>query len=369
MLDVVRLINLVDITIFTQSFIFGLIFILFNKKNKSTIFLGLFLLTFSFDGCKDLLEEIFVAPVPFNYELLPTIFIFLALPLFYMYARQVSILKDAKQNYWVLIPGIIEFVVLFALFLMNIDYLESLFFALYFLIGIAFNVYVAIKIIRFAKKHLKLVEDQYASVSGLQLFWVKQYAIALLSYLGFSFLMIGFESPYVDLLVSIIDLALVYWVIYKGFQQESVVPLIITDESQEETSKEQMANNDPEDLEEMNQIVQDLDAYLKEYKFFRQKDLTIVDVSNGIDVSSKKVSRAINLVRKVNFNVYINSLRIEEAVLYLKDRNYDGFSVEGIGLEAGFKSKSAFYNAFKKEKNCTPLELRKQILAQNSSEC
>lgn len=367
MLDVEKLINLVDITIFTQSFVFGLIFLFFSKKNKSTIFLGLFLLTFSFDGCKDLIQEVFVAPIPFNYELLPTIFIFLALPLFYMYARQVSILKDTKQNYWILTPGIIEFIVLFTLFIFNVNYLETLFFALYFLIGIGFNVYVAIKIIRFARKHLKLVEDQYASVSGLQLFWVKQYAIALLAYLGFSFLMIGFESPYVDLLISLIDLILMYWVIYKGFQQKNVVPLVMMDASENDTQKEEN-KAEPQDLEEMNEIVQNLEAYFKENKSFQQKDLTIIDVSNGVGVSSKKVSRAINLVKGVNFNVYINSLRIEEAVLYLKDKSYDGFSVEGIGLEAGFKSKSAFYNAFKKEKNCTPLELRKQILTQNSSE-
>lgn len=359
MLDIEKLINLIDAITFVQGFIFGLIFIFLSKKDKSTVFLGMFLLSFNFDGCKDVLNEIFITPPNFNYELLPTIFIFLALPLFYLYAKQVSVLKNVQQNYWILVPGIIEFITLFVLFILGVDYEDSLSFALYFLLGVVFNIYIAIKIIRFAKKHLKLVENQYTSIAGLQLYWVKQYTITLLVYLAAIFLLIGFDFPYAELIISIFNLILVYWVVYKGFQQQNVELLMEPEDFENDVLEAVKDQNSDCDFEEMKIIIDKVDDYLKETKSFRQEDLTIIDVSKGIKISSKKVSRAINLVKETNFNVYINRLRIEEAVRYLKNSNYDSFSIEGIGLEAGFKSKSAFYNAFKKEKNCTPLELRK----------
>lgn len=362
MIHIERLISLIDVVIFTQGLVFGLIFLFSNRKEKSTAFLGLFLLAFSFDSCKDVLDVILTESVNFQYELLPTMFIFLALPLFYVYAKQVSVLPDTQQNYWILLPGILEFIGLLVLFILKIDYQETLAFVIYFLLGMAYNVYISIKIIQFARKHLKLVEDQYASVLGLQLFWVKQYTITLLIYLAATFILIGFEVPYAEIMLSLFNLLLIYWIVYKGFVQQNV-PLLVTEETESEilSTKIEVTGSNEQEEKELEEVAQKLALYLQETKAFKQKDLTIIDVASAVEISPKKVSKSINCIQKKNFNTYINSLRIEEATLYLQDPQYTSFSVEGIGLEAGFKSKSAFYNAFKKEKNCTPLELRKKM--------
>ena len=38
----------------------------------------------------------------------------------------------------------------------------------------------------------------------------------------------------------------------------------------------------------------------------------------------------------------------------LLDATFDQYSLVALGMEAGFKSKSAFYAAFKKQTNMTP---------------
>lgn len=356
-----QLIDLLEILLFTQGIVFGLIFIFTNRQEKSTLFLGLFLITYVFSEFPTVLNFLFQTPA-LNYEF-HGVFLFLTIALFYMYAKQVSVLKDKCRSYLLLIPGIIEVIVFALLALFKISYEDTLPFDIYALIGIVFSLWMTVKIFRFAKKHLELVKDQYASISKLRLFWVKQYSIVLL----FNFIIIIIasifveeeEGSYEELILLVFNLFLVYWIIYNGFQQENVT-LLVQDEQQNNLDTAQATKeNKEEDIMEMKAITLALDTFFEKTKVFKKRDLTVVDVSVAVGISPKKISKAINQIKKVNFNTYINTLRLEEAVLYLNDPKHYNLSIEGIGQEAGFNSKSVFYCAFKKKYNCTPLQFRK----------
>ena len=304
----------------------------------------------------------------FDYELIPDLLLFLTIPLFYVYAHKVSVIKEQTWNYRILLPGVIELVILLVLIVLNIPYYNHIAFDIYSLFGIGFSVYIVLKIIRFANKHLEIVKNQYASISGLHLYWVKQFTTVLLINLIITILTNFLEERvWIELMLISLDLIMVYWIIYQGMQQENVEPLL--DEEEEDYIVKQVDSNTPpklvseDDKAEMKTIVLTLDNYLIKTKDFKRKDLSIIDVSRAIEVSPKKVSKAINLIKEVNFNGYINAFRIQEAVSYLQSTEFDYLSIEGIGHEAGFKSKSTFYSAFKKEKNCTPSELRNQYLS------
>jgi AraC-like DNA-binding protein len=43
----------------------------------------------------------------------------------------------------------------------------------------------------------------------------------------------------------------------------------------------------------------------------------------------------------------------------LKSEEYDDYTIVSLGLEAGFNSKSTFYNAFKRKFDVSPSEFRK----------
>ncbi len=357
------LIFLVDLLFFTQGIIFGSIFIFTSKKERPTLFLGLFLFSFVLGALPSVLDVLFEREV-FDYELIPQAFLFLMLPLFYIYAHKVSVIKEQKWDYRILIPGVLE-VVLWVIFIsIGFNFQETIFGDIYGLGGFIFNVFVAIKIIQFANKHLSIVKNQYASISGLQLFWVKRFAFGLLANLFLIVFTSFFDTTITVFLLYTFQLILIYWLIYKGIRQENVEPLL--DQEDEDFIVKQVSDvSNPKviklgDETELQDIIKSLDEHLKISKAYKRKDLSIVDVSNAIEMSPKKVSKAINHIKSVNFNSYINGFRIEEAVFYLQNPDFEYLSIEGIGNEAGFKSKSAFYNAFKKEKDCTPLELRKQ---------
>jgi len=53
-------------------------------------------------------------------------------------------------------------------------------------------------------------------------------------------------------------------------------------------------------------------------------------------------------------------LRVEEAKLYLTDTDFSNYTLVAIGLEAGFNSKSAFNNSFKKITGQTPSQFKQR---------
>ena len=62
-----------------------------------------------------------------------------------------------------------------------------------------------------------------------------------------------------------------------------------------------------------------------------------------------------------NYNHYINNKRIELAKERLVDPKFSHLTIEAIGESVGFKSKSAFYNAFKKISGISPFKFTKSI--------
>lgn len=95
-------------------------------------------------------------------------------------------------------------------------------------------------------------------------------------------------------------------------------------------------------------------------KFYTDVELSLNKAAEMLDTNARYLSQFINDSFDSNFPTFINQLRIEEAQRLLKDPNYNKLTIEVIGQEAGFKSKSAFNSAFKKETGVTPSFYKKQ---------
>ena len=61
-----------------------------------------------------------------------------------------------------------------------------------------------------------------------------------------------------------------------------------------------------------------------------------------------------------NFTSYVNQYRVNEVKKMLCDPTFNKYNIESIGLEAGFSSKTTFFNVFKKFTGMTPKEFKKQ---------
>ncbi len=90
---------------------------------------------------------------------------------------------------------------------------------------------------------------------------------------------------------------------------------------------------------------------------YKKPDLKLDDIAKELNISVHQLSQLLNDNIGKSFPTFINEYRIKEAEKLLKTNKQ--FTLEAIGNECGFKSKSSFYNAFKKIKGTTPGSYKK----------
>lgn len=110
------------------------------------------------------------------------------------------------------------------------------------------------------------------------------------------------------------------------------------------------------------QLIERLISVVENEKLFLNPELSMSDVAERLQTNTSYLSRAVNEILKKNFPAYINELRIREAQRLLADRNFANRSIEGIALMSGFRSKSAFNDAFRKFTGMTPSFFQRSAL-------
>lgn len=102
-----------------------------------------------------------------------------------------------------------------------------------------------------------------------------------------------------------------------------------------------------------------LQSLIESDSLYRDPQLSLSLLADRMDVSTRTLSRVINQGFDKNFYDLINYHRIEEVKSKLVHSDYAHYSILSIGLEAGFNSKSTFYNVFKKSTGMTPSQYKK----------
>jgi AraC-like DNA-binding protein len=95
-----------------------------------------------------------------------------------------------------------------------------------------------------------------------------------------------------------------------------------------------------------------LEQVMTEQEMFKNPNLTLSELAKAINISSHQLSQVLNDNLGKNFTSYINEYRINKACSMIAANH--PFSLEAIGYEVGFNSKSTFYSSFKKLKATTP---------------
>lgn len=83
---------------------------------------------------------------------------------------------------------------------------------------------------------------------------------------------------------------------------------------------------------------------------------SINDLSALVNINPKFVSKAINVCYGNNFNQLLNEYRIREVTKLMREVDIDNYTIEGLAMSAGFKSRTSFANLFKKITGLTPTE-------------
>ncbi len=108
-----------------------------------------------------------------------------------------------------------------------------------------------------------------------------------------------------------------------------------------------------------NIYYKDFLCLLNNEKIYKEQNINLSLIAKKLGISANYLSQLINKLSNHSFSKFINKYRIEEVCKLVKNSEYNHYTLAGIGLECGFKSKSTFYKSFKMIKGVTPKEFKK----------
>lgn len=111
--------------------------------------------------------------------------------------------------------------------------------------------------------------------------------------------------------------------------------------------------------EDSHRIWKEVNRMMEEEKLYLNPEYRLNELAQRMDRSIHHISQVINQQQGGSFSDFLNGYRIREAQGLLKSDRTRQLTILAIALEAGFNSKTTFYNAFKKETGLTPSQFMK----------
>ena len=107
--------------------------------------------------------------------------------------------------------------------------------------------------------------------------------------------------------------------------------------------------------------------YLHTKKPYLNPDFDISDIAFDLKIPQNHISYCISNIMNTRFTKLKSELRIQHAIELLKDGHNSSITIDGIGIQSGFKTRSYYYEVFKKETGYTPSEYLEQLKEEKTS--
>ncbi len=361
-----NIISLIDTVALIQSLVFGIFLIFKHKQNRPSLFLGLFLLTYSTDLVTSILFDTGIIYQNTSLLFLPINFYFLTIPFLYLYTR--ALLKPIRSKPTMLLLfslGGLELAFFMWLFFLPSGQKEKLvqsssfqdYYEYYQLTSIAFSIGLLVLIIRLISQYKRRMLDFYSNIVPKRLRWLQIVAYIIIAYDLISVVsIVQWELPFGKTLYNLLtfgNLFFVYWITISGIRQKRIqLPDEMTSPDNS-TPAPQPQNNDSEKYDEIYN-------HISQNKLFKQAELNLPDLAQELNLPRRELSRLINQHYGDNYNKFINQFRIEEAKIYLTNPDFNYLNMSGIADEVGFSSKATFFTAFKNSTGMSPGQFKKK---------
>jgi AraC-like DNA-binding protein len=352
-----------------QGIIFAIV-VLFNKKynHKSNFYLAALISSFSLNNLQFYGADVglYTSEFFYNYVFIP--FCLIIPVFFYLYIAK-SLYPENKttlKQKLLFVPFYIGlfFCVLYKIFV-GLNYREEVLNFFYPIpniiefLAILFNQIIYVVVFFQIRKIEKNSHEFNLDSIQIRLNWLKKIVVFLFG-LTFIWLFLMLKTVLIDEKVNFYPLwigisILTYWLGYIGIYKFGIIE---ERKNLKKYSKEIKASYSIVEKEKSNHIVT-FEHLIIDQKRFLDSDLTLDKIADELNLSKSYLSRIINAELGTGFVEYVNALRIEEAKNYLLNPDFSNYTLEAIGIEAGFNSKSAFYSSFKKITGVTPSEFKK----------
>lgn len=212
-------------------------------------------------------------------------------------------------------------------------------------------------------KHKQQLMDKYSAIEQRSMDWLRVLlflwglvwlfyaADYALTFFGVKWLSISVFLPVFELGVLISFVQLAFKQIQLTESEKSSEPMV--------TDREAIISQD-----KMGLIANKLTSAMVEQSLYKDEDLSLNSLSNHISVSENHISETLSQYLETNFFQFVNRYRVEEAKALLTNSEK---LVSTIAYEVGFKSKSTFNSAFKKQVGETPTAYKKSFQYKKSA--
>ncbi|WP_299765886.1 helix-turn-helix domain-containing protein [uncultured Dokdonia sp.] len=268
-----------------------------------------------------------------------------------------------KQKWykWLYAPFICAVIVETILHLDDIFHLyDSLFAEVVFIVKdigtLLFNIFLIFWSRHLIKKSNTISGDKKRWLLRFNLFMI----IIVICWLFSSIEFYTFNSEHITDSIWILVSFLLWWILYYGIFKLQIV--VQRDEIHEYLVLKKPDTSSPKkktNSTTTSKIIPQLYALMEEEEVYKDPLLSRLDLAKRLGTSEGNISQIINQELHKSVIQFVNEYRIEAAKKGLHDPVFHKYSVEAIGMEAGFKSKSAFYSAFKASLGMSPGAYRK----------
>jgi len=110
-------------------------------------------------------------------------------------------------------------------------------------------------------------------------------------------------------------------------------------------------------------LISRIEQLLTDERLYTDATLTLTRIAERLGVSAQSISQALNQHASTTFNQLVTRYRLEAARTELLTRPAAELKIEAVALNAGFASRSSFYDAFRRAYGTTPTRYREAELS------
>lgn len=365
-------------------FLFGLAFFFLKNRHQnagSNLYLGLLFLVQAFSNLHFFVFRLsdFIVHIPYFIHFSAG-FRFLWGPLLYFFVQTYTgkTINYQQKAYWHFVPAVVATLFFYGkLFFVPpseiLAYIQLIksdkhpinrpYHLLLYFSNVAYLVACLVELL----KYRLALTTYFSNIEKVRLVWLFNTLLFLVIFhfilpLGYGLISIKF-FPFVPFM----QLPILGFVAWKAYHQPELFQTL-------ESFSEEIHQKEQSTLDENTVIVGlpvlddsviiKLSLLMESEKPYLNPELTIKLLSDSLEIQSYQLSKILNQHFQKNFFDFINTYRIEEAKIKLLAPEYEHLTLEGIGYECGFNSKSSFYAVFKKYVLETPATYRKKTLLQ-----